>query len=137
MTEFPSYEETTVRPEADQRIDWWQRLVEAEQGFTAGFRANSAFFFYFFTTSILLSFSVVLGLSGVQWALVLLGTCIALSSELLHFCLQKIVQKRSFHCDEEDLQLLSMAKAACMLLLMGAIATIVTILGCRLYELFG
>lgn len=119
------------------RSAWRQRVVEAERGFTAGFRANSALFFYFFTTSVLISISVVLGLSGVQWALLLLSVVIAISSELLCFTAQKLGEILDRRQDEEITRLISMVAAACFLLLAGSIATIVLILGLRLYELYG
>jgi len=133
----------SVNPSAESRIAlrdrsaWRQRIVEAERGFTAGFRANSAFFFYFFTTSILVSFGVVLGLSGTQWALILLSVSVAISSELSYFAIQQLSRKLERLLDEELTQLLSMATAACMLLLIGSICTVITVLGVRVYQLYG
>lgn len=124
-------------PSLRARSAWRQRIVEAERGFTAGFRANSAFFFYFFTTCILLSFAVVLGLSGTQWALILLSVTVAISSELLYFAGQQLSRKLAKHLDEELSQLLSMVTAASMLTLFGSIATVVTVLGFRVFELYG
>lgn len=115
-----------------------QRIVETERGFTAGFRANSAFFFYFFTTSVLISFAVVLGLSGMQWALMILSVTVAISSELLYFCVQKLKEKLNPPAEDEEYdQLFAMTTAGCMLLLTGSIATIITLLVSRLYSLYG
>lgn len=137
MTNIPSCPESASSLPTVKKFDWWQRLVEVERGLAAGFRANSALFFYFFTTSVLLSFSVVLELSGTQWAVVLLATSLAIGSELLCFCIRRIGQKWDSHLDDEIRQYLSIAAAACMLMLVGAIVTIVVVLGDRLCELYG
>lgn len=120
-----------------ERAVWRRRFVLAERGFTAGFRANSALFFYFFTTSVMISFAVVLSLSPVQWAILLLSVVLAISAELLYFATGRLGAKFCKAGDQELAQWLSMISAAFTLQLFGAIATIILVIAFRLVELYG
>ena len=129
--------QTSVPSAATACPVWWQRMSETGKGLTAGFRANSAFFFYFFTTSVLISFAFVLGVTGTQWSILLLSVTVALSSEMFYFVVKKLQDRLAERLGQEDQQLFVMAKASCMLLLVGSIGTITAVLITRIWILYG
>jgi len=118
------------------RSSWRKRLAETERGFTACFRANSSMFFYFFTTCILISVAFVLGLSGLEWAVLILAITAALCSEVLHFSIHQILEEAGEHFPQNISQLLKMTRAAFMLLLAGSTLTIVILLGSKCVEFY-
>ncbi len=125
-----------VPSESDGRSPWRKRLAETERGFTACFRANSSMFFYFFSTCILLSVAFVLGLNGLEWAVLVLAITAALCSEVLHFSIHKILEEAGDHIPHNISQLLKMTRAAFMLLLAGSTLTITILLGSKCIELY-
>lgn len=121
---------------SSDRSSWRKRLAETERGFTACFRANSSMFFYFFTTCVLISVAFVLGLSGLEWAVLILAITAALCSEVLHFSIHKILEEAGGHFPQNISQLLKMTRAAFMLLLAGSTLTIVILLGSKCFEFY-
>lgn len=77
----------TVHP---RRAAWRQRLVDAKNGLRFGIRADSTLFVYFFCATTVLLASLVVGLSLLEWAILLLVLGFALSAELLHQALKQI-----------------------------------------------
>ncbi|MBL4884451.1 MAG: diacylglycerol kinase [Planctomycetaceae bacterium] len=119
-----------------ERSPWRQRLAETERGFTACFRANSLMFFYFFTTCVSISIATVLGLDGLQWAVLCLAITIALCSEILHFSVHNIIEQSEMPLPQSIKRILMMATSAFTLLLAGSMLTIVILLGSRCAELY-
>jgi len=77
-------------PEKPRRSPWRQRLIDAENGLRFGIRADSTLFvFFFFATTVLLA-SLVVGLSHLEWAILVLALGFSLSAELLHQVLKQI-----------------------------------------------
>ncbi len=119
-----------------ERSSWRRRLAETERGFTACFRANSSMFFYFFTTCTIISIAFVLGLSGLEWALLSFAITTALCSEVLHFSIQKILEQAQEQIPRNIHQFLTMTRAAFMLLLGGSSLTILILLGSKFLEVY-
>ncbi len=119
-----------------KRSSWRKRLAETERGFTACFRANSSMFFYFFTTCILISVAFVLGLSGLEWAILMFAVTTALCSEILHFSIHQILSEAEQQLPAKISQSLKMTRTAFMLLLAGSALTILILLGSKCFELY-
>lgn len=56
-----------------------------------GIRGDSAFFVYFFLSSVTIVASLVLGISLVQWAIVILALTLVLSAEMFNQVLKSIL----------------------------------------------
>jgi len=76
--------------ERPQRAPWRQRLIDAENGLRFGIRADSTLFVHFFCSVTVLLTSLVVGLSQLEWALLILALGFSLSAELLHQVLKLI-----------------------------------------------
>jgi hypothetical protein len=74
------------------RPAWRQRLVDAEFGLRIGIRADSTLFVFFFVSATVIALGLVLGLSSLEWALVILSLGFALTVELLHQMLRQLAQ---------------------------------------------
>ncbi len=78
-------------PESRQRRPAWrQRLVDAEGGFRDGMRADSTLYAFFFCAAGVFLTSLVLGLTRVEWAIMILALGFSLSAELLHQVLKMV-----------------------------------------------
>lgn len=78
---------------APRRAAWRQRLVDAETGLRAGIRADSTLFVFFFCSATITLTALVVGLSGLEWAVLVLSLGMALSAELFHQVLKHIAVK--------------------------------------------
>lgn len=116
------------------RSHWRQHLVEAERGFSYSFRADSALYRHIFLDSLLLAICGGLGLSPAQWAIVVIGLTVMLSSELFAQALQIVASPLP---DRLRKQTLSLAAAAKLLAILGSLSAIAIVLAIRLRELFG
>ncbi|WP_437222879.1 diacylglycerol kinase [Planctomicrobium sp. SH661] len=76
--------------EKPRRSPWRQRLVDAETGLRFGIRADSTLFVFFFCSATVLLASLVMGLTTLEWAILILALGFALSAELLHQVLKQI-----------------------------------------------
>jgi hypothetical protein len=74
------------------RSAWRQRLVDAEFGLKIGIRADSTLFVFFFVAATVVAMSLALGLSSLEWAMVILSLGFALTVELLHQMLRQMAQ---------------------------------------------
>ncbi len=78
-----------------RRPAWRQRLVDAEGGIRNGLRADSTLLGFFFYAAGVLLTSLVLGLSRIEWAILLLSLGLAFSAELLHQMLKQLAVNSS------------------------------------------
>lgn len=80
-----------------RRAPWRQRLVDAETGFRVGMRADSTLFvFFFFAASIFLA-ALILGLTTLEWAILVLGMGMAFAAELFHQVLKHVAEQTPAH----------------------------------------
>lgn len=75
-----------------ERAPWRQRLIDAEGGFRAGIRADSTLFVYFFCATTVILTSLVVRLTGMEWAILILALGGSLTAELLHQLLKQIAE---------------------------------------------
>lgn len=73
-----------------RRAAWRQWLIEAERGITAGFRSDSIFFVHLFVGSLTVATAAMLGLSRVEWAILVLAICSTIAAELFHQVLKQL-----------------------------------------------
>jgi len=93
----PTLDDPEVRP---RRPAWRQRLVDAEGGLRLGMRTDSTLFAFSFCAIGMVLASLVLGLSRVEWAILLLGLGFALSAELLNQVLKQLAENSTRRVQE-------------------------------------
>lgn len=86
--------------EEKKRSPLRQQLVETERGVTLGFRADSTFFVHFFTGSIVVAVAFVLGLTMIQWTVLILSLTLVLASEMFLQVIKNITQSIGHHFEE-------------------------------------
>jgi diacylglycerol kinase len=124
------------RDRANSRPAWRQRLVQAERGIASGVRSDSTFFVHGFTCSIVLAAAVVIGLSLVQWALLILALTLALAAEMFNQVLKVLLQNASPQFADSAQKALGISTAAVLISIVGVVITIGLIFGERLFEVF-
>lgn len=82
--------ENDKRRSPRRRSAWRQWLIEAERGITAGFRSDSIFFVHLFIGSLTVAAAAMLGLSRVEWAILVLALCSTIAAELFHQVLKQL-----------------------------------------------
>lgn len=112
-----------------KRPAWRQRLVDAERGMTLGVRGDSTFFVYFFTTSVTIAGGFVLGLSLIEWVLVVLAITLVLSAEMFKQVLNAVWRNVGHHFQHEAHQALRIATAAVFVTIGGTLLALALIFG--------
>ncbi|QDU82412.1 Prokaryotic diacylglycerol kinase [Polystyrenella longa] len=118
-----------------QRASWRQYLIELERGFAQIIRSDSVFFFHTFCLTIVLTCSFILGLSMMEWAMVVLSCTLAISAEMFNKVLKAIWDNLGHHFSEAAQNSIRIGTASATLTLIGASITVGIILGHRLWEL--
>ena len=119
------------------RPAWRQRLVDAERGVMQGIRGDSAFFVYFFLSSATIAACVVLGISLIQWTIVILALTLVLSAEMFNQVLKALLTEFGQPRDDAARAALRMAVAAVFVAITGSVIVIGLILGQASVEMFG
>lgn len=124
----------TIRP---KRAVWRQRLVDAEGGFKLFLRGDSALFVHLFTGVSVIIGGLLVGLSVIDWAIVVLCMSGVLIAELFHAALRLFATEAAGVGEETRRQLSRIAVAGVMTALGSAVLTMGLVFGRRVWELFG
>ncbi|HET6326174.1 MAG TPA: diacylglycerol kinase [Planctomycetaceae bacterium] len=127
----------SARLPRSSRPAWRQRLVDAERGVMQGIRSDSAFFVYFFLSSATIAACVVLGISLIQWTIVILALTLVLSAEMFNQVLKALLTEFGQPRDDAARAALRMAVAAVFVAITGSVIVIGLILGQAAVEMFG
>ena len=120
---------------AKRRPAWRQRLVEAERGFAQGFRGDSTLFVHFFAGSIVVVAGLVLGLSTVQWALIVLSSAVVIAAEMFHKALLGVTAAMDESLARTAAATRRMATAAVFVTMLGTAIILALTFGQRVAEL--
>ena len=120
-----------------RRAAWRQRLVDVERGMTHGVRADSSFFVFFFGGSIVVAGGFVLGLSLMQWTVIVLALTMVLSAEMFNQVVKALLHSIGHHFSRPAQKALRIGTAAVFAAMTGAVLCIALIFGQRLMTMFG
>jgi diacylglycerol kinase len=135
MTSYPSQPPShsqVAKQDTSTRVArpaWRQRLVDVERGMMLGVQADSIFFVYFFLTSLTLVASVVLGISLLQWTIVILSLTLVLCAEMFNQALKSLFRGLENSGGGAPVACLRMAKAAVFVAIAGSVIVIGLTLG--------
>ncbi|MEX0704310.1 MAG: diacylglycerol kinase family protein [Planctomycetales bacterium] len=107
-----------------KRPAWRQRLVDAERGMTLGLRSDSTFFVHFFAIAVVVAGGTVLGLSLVEWVLIVLAITLVLAAEMFKQVLNAVLRSVGHHFAREAAQSLRIATAAVFVTIGGALLAV-------------
>ncbi len=128
----------TRTPSATQprRPQWRQRLVETERGLTLGLRADATFFVHFFLAAVLLATGFVLGLSAIEWSVLILAITAVIAAEMFHQLLKMLWKHEGHLLCRETREALRMGTAAVAVTMIGALMVTALLFGRHLQKVF-
>ncbi len=94
------------------RSPWRQRLVDAETGFRVGIRSESTLFVYFFMGCVIIGSATVIGLSSIEWAILMLALGTALATELINQLFRQFAAQPSLNLSKELAEIARLGSAA-------------------------
>ena len=118
-----------------RRAAWRQRLIEAERGIAQGFRGDSTLFVHLFAASVVVAAGLVLGLSAVQWTLIVLASSIVIAAEMFHKALRVLVAALGDQHGRTAAETLRIATAAVFVTILGTAITLALTFGQRIAQL--
>lgn len=124
------------QPERRRRSAWRQRLVEAERGVALGFRGDSTLFVHFFAGSIILATAIVLGLTLVEWAVLVLALTLVLAAEMWGKVMTEIARHLPQENGGELRESLKIGTAAVFVTITGTLLAVGLIFARHVWELF-
>ncbi|HUE16410.1 MAG TPA: diacylglycerol kinase [Planctomycetaceae bacterium] len=111
-------------------------MIDVERGLMHGVRGDSIFFVYFFLTSATIAASVVLGISLLQWTVVILALTVVLSAEMFNQSVKSLFAALGRPADDATRTALRIGSAAVFVTIAGSVLTIGLILGKAGLEMF-
>ena len=135
-THYPvlSPQERDNRPEPKKRSAWRIRLIEAERGFSFGFRSGSTLFGQIFFCLIIIVTAMTLGVRFWQWTGLIVAMACSLAAELFYLAIRTLAE--AVH-EELSQKAVKLSAAGMVMMMLGAAAVILYILGSRLMEILG
>ncbi|MBD3673120.1 MAG: diacylglycerol kinase [Planctomycetaceae bacterium] len=133
-TSYPvlSPEERKPTKPMKKRSAWRARLIDAERGFSFGFRSGSALFTQIFIGLSIIVTAMVFRVSFAQWIALIVAMAAGLAAELFHLAILLIADS----LDSETPQKAAKLSAAALLMAMIASSTVILfVLGTRLSEI--
>ncbi len=119
-----------------RRAPWRRRLVEAERGLTEGFRTDSTLFVHFFIATLVMTAAFVVGISAIEWGLLLVSFAMVFSAEMFHLAMRAIFRHLGQHLSEPMQTARRIATAGVFFTLLAAIAVVSLVFLPRLWNLF-
>ena len=123
-------------PVADttRRSYWRRRLIDVERGMSRGFRRDSSLSAYVFCMCMTVCASLVLGISLLQWTVVILATSMVFTAELFRLAISALHTEDS--ANEAIAEANCIARAAVFFTVIGGIVATCLIFGQRVMELW-
>lgn len=107
-----------------RRSPWRQRLIDAENGIRLGVRTDSTFFVHLFVGCGILATAMVVGLSAVDWAILVLSMTFVLSAEMFNQMLRILWKEAAHHLPQELRDAVRIGTAAVVISSVGAVIAI-------------
>jgi len=117
------------------RRSWIQKFSDASRGVKIAVRAEISFFVHLFVTMIVVLTGTVLGLSRLEWCLIVLCIAITLSAEMFNTAIEKLARVVTQETNSEIRDVLDIASGAVLLIAFGAAVLGILILGAHALEL--
>ena len=117
----PTDEDANLVP---RRSDWRRHLIDVERGMSQGMKRESTLYGYMFGLSIVIAAALVLGLSLMQWTVLIVCLTVVLSAELFNMALRTLVPLLRPDSQKEAADALRMGSAAVFATFVGASAAV-------------
>lgn len=133
-TSYPvlSPEERKPSKPHKKRSGWRMRLIEAERGFSFGFRNGSTLYGQVFTGLIIIVTAAVLGIRFEQWIALIVAMAGGLAAELFHLSICAVSQSLEGEAPKKASKL---SAAGMLMAMISSLTVIFYVLGSRLTEI--
>jgi diacylglycerol kinase len=118
---------------AKKRSPWRMRLIEAERGFSFGFKNGSALFGHIFVALVIVISGMTFGLELWGWTTLIVAMCCGIASELFHHSIRVLADSLK---EEQAKKAIKLSAAGMMMVMLAAGTVIVFVLGSRLSVMF-
>lgn len=116
-----------------KRSPWRMRLIEAERGFSFGFKNGSALFGHIFIALAIVISGMTLGIQLWGWVTLIVAMCCGIASELFHHSIHVLANSLKQEQAEKAIRL---SAAGMMMVMLAASTVIAFVLGIRLSVMF-
>jgi diacylglycerol kinase len=115
---------------------WKQKFADAFRGLREGFREGTSFRVHVLVALGVIGAAAVLGLSGIQWCLLLLCITIVFAAELFNTALEAIARAITRETNPQIRDALDIAAAAVLTTAVGSVAVGLIIFGHKAGQFF-
>ena len=116
-------------PAAKKRSPWRMRLIEAERGFSFGFKTSSALFGHIFLSLSIIVTAIVFGIGLVGWISLVVAMSCTIAAELFHHAVRTLAE--SLHQEKAE-KAIKLSAAGMVMVMLAASIVIAFVLGNRL-----
>jgi diacylglycerol kinase len=116
-------------PATKKRSPWRKRLIEAERGFSFGFKEGSALFGHIFTALVIVIAGMTFGLQMWGWVALVVAMFCGIAAELVHHSIRVLAS--SLHREQAE-KAIKLSAAAMLMVMLAAGTVIAFVLGSRL-----
>ena len=133
-TSYPvlSPDERSESKPAKKRSAWRKRLIEAEGGFSFGFRYGSTLFGQIFVGLIFIITAMTLRISFEHWVVMVVAMSGGLSAELFYLTIRVLAESLEGDVPQKAIKL---SAAAMIMAMVASVVVILFVLGSRLQEI--
>lgn len=120
LEEKPDRIEEAPVDQPPQRSGWGKKFSNALRGLRVGIQGHSSFFVHFFSTALVIAAALAMGMSLVEWALLLVCVASVLTAEMFNSALESMARAFERHPDPHVGDALDIASAAVLVCSVGA-----------------
>lgn len=114
---------------------WIEKFTVAGRGVKIAVRTETSFFVHLFITVAVVLIGALLGISRVEWCLIVLSIAVVLSAELFNTSIERIAKAITRAENDELRDALDIASGAVLVVALGAVALGLLTLGAQALEL--
>ncbi len=114
---------------------WIKKFGDACRGVKIAVRAEASFFVHLFVTAVVVLAGAVLGISTIQWCVIVLCIAVVLTAEMLNTALERLARAITRETTPDIRDALDMASGAVLLASVGAVVVGVLVLGADVLDL--
>ena len=102
------------------RKGWWDKFGNAFRGLRVGVQGHSSFFVHFFSTALVVATALAMGMTLVEWAILLVCVTAVLTAEMFNSALESLARAIDKSSNPHLRDALDVASAAVLVCAAGA-----------------
>ena len=119
-----------------QLTSWKQKFSVAGRGIKIAVLQEKSFAFHFTVTGLVIAAGFVLGISRIEWCIIVLAIMAGLTTELLNTSIERLAKAITRETNPDIRDALDIASGAVSTIAIGAVVLAVLVIGNAIWELF-